>query len=77
MVGFDFPIGIPASYARLIGATEFKSFLSQLGRGNLTDFYRVCSRRLRDIEVPPFLPVQTGRDETETLARRSASRPHG
>src|SRR5260370_31016294 len=27
MVGFDFPIGIPISYARLIGATTFKPLL--------------------------------------------------
>ena len=41
MVGFDFPIGIPIPYARLIGVTEFKLLLSQLGRGKLRDFYSV------------------------------------
>jgi hypothetical protein len=28
LVGFDFPIGIPGSYARLIGVTQFKFFCS-------------------------------------------------
>jgi hypothetical protein len=60
MVGFDFPIGIPASYARLIGATEFKTFLSQLGRGTLADFYRVCSDALEITKYRPFYPYKPG-----------------
>jgi hypothetical protein len=60
MVGFDFPIGIPASYARLIGATEFKSFLSKLGRGKLTDFYRVCSDASEVTKYRPFYPYKPG-----------------
>jgi hypothetical protein len=60
MVGFDFPIGIPASYARLIGAAEFKSFLSQLGRGKLTDFYRVCSDASEVTKYRPFYPYKPG-----------------
>lgn len=60
MVGFDFPIGIPASYARLIGATEFKPLLSQLGRGKLADFYRVCSDALEITKYRPFYPYKPG-----------------
>jgi hypothetical protein len=60
MVGFDFPIGIPASYARLIGATEFKPLLSQLGRGKLTDFYRVSSDALEITKYRPFYPYKPG-----------------
>src|ERR1700691_6279708 len=60
MVGFDFPIGIPASYARLIGATEFKSFLSQLGRGKLADFYHVCSDASEVTKYRPFYPYKPG-----------------
>ena len=60
MVGFDFPIGIPASYARFVGASEFKSFLSQLGRGKLTDFYRVCSDASEVSKYRPFYPYKPG-----------------
>ncbi len=60
MVGFDFPIGIPASYALLIGASEFKTFLSQLGRGKLTDFYRVCSEASEITKYRPFYPYKPG-----------------
>jgi hypothetical protein len=60
MVGFDFPIGIPASYARLIGATEFKTFLSQLGCGKLIDFYRVCSDASEITKFRPFYPYKPG-----------------
>jgi hypothetical protein len=60
MLGFDFPIGIPIAYARLIGATEFKTFLSQLGRGELIDFYRVCSDALEITKYRPFYPYKPG-----------------
>jgi len=60
MVGFDFPIGIPASYARLVGAAEFKPFLSQLGHGKLTDFYRVCSDASAITKNRPFYPYKPG-----------------
>ena len=33
LVGVDFPIGLPASYARLVGGMAFKPFLSELGQG--------------------------------------------
>ena len=76
MVGFDFPIGIPTSYARLIGAKDFKLLLSQLGRGKLADFYRVCSEASEITKYRPFYPYRPGGTRTETLARRSASRRH-
>jgi hypothetical protein len=60
MVGFDFPIGIPTSYARLVGATEFKPFLSQLGREDLEDFYRVCSDASEITKNRPFYPYKPG-----------------
>jgi hypothetical protein len=69
MVGFDFSIGIPASYARLIGATEFKTFHSQLGRGTLADFYRVCSDAL---EITKYVAGMSGRTNC-TLAHSGRS----
>jgi len=60
LVGFDFPIGIPASYARLGGATNFKSFLKELGIGKWADFYNVA-RVPSEIAVHrPFYPFAPG-----------------
>jgi hypothetical protein len=60
VLGFDFPIGIPTSYARLIGATDFKSFLLQLGHGDLTHFYDVCSEASEITRYRPFYPSNPG-----------------
>ena len=59
-VGFDFPIGIPAAYARLAGFTEFKSFLLALGDGKWSDFRRVA-RTASEISIwRPFYPFAPG-----------------
>jgi hypothetical protein len=50
LVGFDFPKGIPASFARLAGVTAFKPFLNELGKGEWTDFYNVA-RVVEEISV--------------------------
>lgn len=60
LIGFDFPIGIPASYARLAGVTDFKSFLLTLGDGKWTDFHSVA-RIPSEISVQrPFYPFAPG-----------------
>jgi hypothetical protein len=60
VVGFDFPIGIPARYARLLGVTEFKSFLMQLGCNDFGDFYRVSARSSDISKYRPFYPHKPG-----------------
>jgi hypothetical protein len=60
LVGFDFPIGIPASYARLAGVTEFKSFLRELGDGEWADFHSLA-RKASEISIQrPFYPLAPG-----------------
>jgi hypothetical protein len=60
LVGFDFPIGIPASYARLAGITDFKSFLHGLGDGKWADF-RTVARTPSEISIQrPFYPFAPG-----------------
>lgn len=60
LVGFDFPIGIPASYARLAGITDFKSFLCGVGDGKWADFHTVA-RMSSEISVQrPFYPFAPG-----------------
>jgi hypothetical protein len=31
LIGFDFPIGLPAEYARRVGVTSFRKAISQFG----------------------------------------------
>jgi hypothetical protein len=60
LVGFDFPIGIPATYARLVGVREFKSFLRELDNGAWTEFYSVATARSEISENRPFYPFSPG-----------------
>lgn len=60
VVGFDFPIGMPARYAALIGVTEFKLFLLQLGHGDFSDFYRLSAKPSEVSKHRPFYPYKPG-----------------
>ena len=60
VLGFDFPIGIPARYAALLGVTEFKSFLRQLGHGDFSDFYRISAGSAEVSKYRPFYPYKPG-----------------
>jgi len=59
-VGFDFPIGLPASYARRAGIEQFLEVLPQLGHGAWGDFYTVASTP-EDVSLSrPFYPMRPG-----------------
>ncbi len=60
LLGFDFPIGIPAAYAELVRVTDFKGFLLQLGEGEWSDFYSVCGKRSDISKYRPFYPYRPG-----------------
>ena len=60
LVGFDFPIGIPASYAVQAGVTAFKPFLRDLGKGEWTDFYNVATVPSEISLRRPFYPFSPG-----------------
>jgi hypothetical protein len=60
LFGFDFPIGIPASYAPLAGVTAFKPFLRELGSGEWADFYNVATVRSEISMRRPFYPFSPG-----------------
>jgi hypothetical protein len=60
VVGFDFPIGIPARYASLISATAFRPFLLQLGAGAFSDFYRISETAADISRHRPFYPYRSG-----------------
>jgi hypothetical protein len=54
--GFDFPIGIPAFYAKRAGVFSFREFLPKLGRGKWKDFYSVCHEPDQVSVHRPFYP---------------------
>ncbi len=66
-IGFDFPIGIPISYARLTGARDFKSFLKELGSGEWVDFYSVASAPSEISLHRPFYPSAPGKTSQAQL----------
>lgn len=56
LVGFDFPIGLPLSFARQAGITDFLNLLPGLGSGEWADFYRVAERAEEISLRRPFYP---------------------
>jgi len=56
LIGFDFPIGLPAKYAQRVGVTSFRDAMSQFGRDRWKSFYSISdSPNLRQ----PFSPLPT------------------
>ena len=60
LVGFDFPIVVPARYASAARIEEFKSFLLGLGTGVWIDFFD-CAEVPAEISIHrPFYPFKPG-----------------
>lgn len=53
LVGFDFPMGLPARYSESVGVTDFLALLPRLGTAEWAGFYDVA--RLPE-EVGPYRP---------------------
>ncbi|MEA2594094.1 MAG: hypothetical protein QOF01_563 [Thermomicrobiales bacterium] len=69
MIGFDFPIGLPAAYARRAGIDDFIAFLHGLGNGEWPEFFEVAER-LDEVRLQrPFFPrgVATGLKQPDFL----------
>jgi hypothetical protein len=60
LLGFDFPIGIPAAYASLANVKTFQSLMRNLGTGRWTDFYNVAKTRSQISVCRPFYPFKPG-----------------
>ena len=56
VIGFDYPIGIPSSYAKLIECSNFLSFLSELNDDKWSNFFSVCDSRHEITHHRPFYP---------------------
>jgi hypothetical protein len=58
LIGFDFPIGLPVSYARSTGITLFRTALGQFGSGKWHNFYTISDA---PSQLQPFSPLPTQR----------------
>jgi hypothetical protein len=69
LVGFDFPIGVPACYATMAGIGDFKALLLQLGAGSWSNFLD-CAGRSEEISLRrPFYPFKPGGPKQSHLLR--------
>ncbi len=60
LVGFDFPIGLPAAYARAAGVDDFRAVLPELGRGAWAAVYDLATAPGEISARRPFYPGGTG-----------------
>jgi hypothetical protein len=60
LVGFDFPIGLPARYAAAAGVESFRALLPDLGLGRWARFYDVADRASEISVERPFYPHRPG-----------------
>lgn len=60
LLGFDFPIGLPARYAGRAGVRDFVELLPKLGQGEWSDFYTVAERPDEISLSRPFYPLRPG-----------------
>ncbi len=67
LVGFDFPIGVPAAYARKLGIANFRSFLPRLGAEEWSEFYDVATRPEEVSPHRPFYPRNATRKGEATF----------
>lgn len=60
LVGFDFPIGVPAAYAKRAEISSFRDALTRFGEGEWRDFYKVCETPSEISVHRPFYPYRPG-----------------
>ncbi|MBS28851.1 MAG: hypothetical protein CL566_08025 [Alphaproteobacteria bacterium] len=70
-IGFDYPLGVPATYAEAAGIEHFPSALLRFGRGRWKDFYSPADTKQQISHRRPFYPNKAGgtrhRDLTDAL----------
>lgn len=59
-LGFDFPIGLPLTYAQRCGIEDFLDLLPQLGQGEWRDFYDPAEEPDEIKLTRPFYPQRPG-----------------
>ncbi len=56
LIGFDFPVGITAKYAKIANIADFASVLPKLGKGRWVNFYNICRDKKEISPERPFYP---------------------
>lgn len=69
LAGFDFPIGLPARYARKAGISDFRAALSAFGRDRWRDFYDPAPTQSAISIARPFYPHRPKGTKREDLVR--------
>ncbi|WP_449313987.1 DUF429 domain-containing protein [Rhizobium sp. F40D2] len=66
-MGFDFPIGLPAAYGRVLGTPDFRSFLGTNSDARFSRWFDVAEHR-DDISIDrPFYPMRPGGTQRQHL----------
>ena len=75
LAGFDFPIGVPAFYAKRAGISSVRDLLPNLGCGEWKDFYSVCDNPEQISVHRPFYPkgAYKGRRKEDLFRGHGAS----
>lgn len=60
LLGFDFPIGLPLTYAQRCGIEDFLDLLPQLGQGKWRNFYHPAEEPDEIKLTRPFYPQRPG-----------------
>ena len=69
LVGFDFPIGLPAAYARRAGIEDFLDVLGRFGTGEWDRFYHPAGVPSKIAVHRPFYPLRPGGTRQGDLLR--------
>ena len=64
LIGFDFPIGLPAAFAARAGITSFREALPLLGEGRWKDFFQVAETPGEISLERPFYPRSSAKGAT-------------
>lgn len=87
LVGFDFPIGLPGSFAELANVSRFLDLLPRLGNAEWSEFYHPAAAPGQIHLHRPFYPLRPGSARIEHLLaglgfesvgklRRRCEQPH-
>lgn len=60
LIGFDYPIGLPHTYAQLMGVSDFCSALPSFGKDEWRRFYDVAECADQISLLRPFYPYRSG-----------------
>ncbi|MBB4576031.1 DUF429 domain-containing protein [Rhizobium lentis] len=67
LMGFDFPIGLPAAYGRTLGTPDFPSFLRSFGDTRFARWFDVAKHHSEISIDRPFYPMRPGGTQRQHL----------